>query len=155
MEKTVHMYENNFWKTTPLEDLSEEQWESLCDGCARCCLIKLENADTGEICTTNLACRYLDLQSCTCTQYGERTKLVPECVKLTPENLSEQFHYMPHSCAYRQIYENGELPQWHPLLNGGCEKMEEAGISITHFAVSESIIEDEDQMFDHIIDCDE
>ena len=149
------MVETRFWKTTPLDELSEAQWESLCDGCARCCLIKLENIDTGEICTTNLACRYLDLQECRCTQYGERTRLVPECVKLTPDNLAQQFHYMPQSCAYRRIYEGGDLPEWHPLLCGGREMMEEAGISITHFAVSETIIEDEDQMFDHILDCDE
>jgi len=149
------MSEPRFWKTLPLEQLSEEQWESLCDGCARCCLIKLENIDSGEICTTNLACRYLDLDHGHCTQYTERTTLVPECVKLTPQNLAEQFHYMPQSCAYRRVYETGDLPPWHPLLSGGREAMDEAGIGITHFAVSESTIEDEEQMFDHIIDCDE
>jgi len=149
------MADKHFWQSTPLAELDAQQWESLCDGCARCCLIKLENVDTGEICTTNLACRYLDLEGCRCSQYGERTRLVPECVKLTPDNLAEQFHYMPQSCAYRRIYESGELPEWHPLLSGGREAMEEAGISISHFAVSETIIEDEEQMFDHILDCDE
>ena len=149
------MTETRFWKTTPLQQLTVEQWESLCDGCARCCLIKLENVDTGEICTTNLACRYLDLQQGCCTQYEERTRLVPECVKLTPENLADQFHYMPQSCAYRLVYESGELPDWHPLLSGDRTAMDAAGISIRHFAVSETVIEDEDEMFDHIIDCDE
>jgi uncharacterized cysteine cluster protein YcgN (CxxCxxCC family) len=149
------MSESRFWKTIPLDQLSEEQWESLCDGCARCCLIKLENVDSGEICTTNLACRYLDLEHGGCTQYRERTTLVPECVKLTPDNLAEQFHYMPQSCAYRLVYETGDLPDWHPLVNGGREAMDEAGIGITHFAVSETVIEGEDQWFDHIIDCDD
>lgn len=149
------MSEDRFWEHTPLQELTETQWESLCDGCARCCLVKLENVDSGEICTTDLACRYLDIPGGACTRYSDRTSLVPECVKLTPENLAEQFHYMPQSCAYRLVYETGKLPPWHPLLSGGRQAMEEAGISIVHFAVSESSVEDEEQMFDHIIDCDE
>ena len=151
----THSRTKPFWKSKTLLDMTPDEWESLCDGCARCCLIKLENVDTGEICTTNLACRYLDLEQGHCTEYQERTRLVPECVKLTPDNLAEQFHYMPQSCAYRRVYETGDLPEWHPLLSGDRRAMEAAGISIRHYAVSETVITDEDEMFDHIIDCDE
>ncbi|MDH5183516.1 MAG: YcgN family cysteine cluster protein [Gammaproteobacteria bacterium] len=144
-----------FWQTTKLTEMTSQQWESLCDGCGRCCLIKLQDEDTEDICTTNVVCRYLDLNNCHCIEYKERTVLVPECVRLTPDNLQEQFHYMPQSCSYRVLYESGDLPEWHPLLTGSHEAMEEAGISIKMMAVSENEIEDEEQLFSHIIDCDE
>ncbi|MBD3669560.1 MAG: YcgN family cysteine cluster protein [Gammaproteobacteria bacterium] len=144
-----------FWKNTPLNEMTGEQWESLCDGCARCCLIKLEDEDSEEICTTSLACRYLDMQKQLCTCYEERTTLVPTCVKLTPDNIQDQFHFMPQTCAYRLIYEGQELPEWHPLLTGNRDLMQESGISIRHIAVSETVIETEEDMLDYIIDCDE
>lgn len=144
-----------FWKTTPLDQMSLEQWESLCDGCARCCLIKLEDEESGQICTTSLACRYLDLETSHCTCYAERTRLVPTCVKLTPDNISQQFHFMPQSCTYRLIYEGTELPDWHPLIAGDRQAMDEAGIGIRHLAVSETVVHNEDELADYIIDCDE
>ena len=149
------MKQKPFWSTTKLEDMTALQWESLCDGCGRCCLIKLQDEETEEICTTNVVCRYLDLNNCHCTEYTERTVLVPECVRLTPQNLSEQFHYMPQSCSYRVLYQSGELPDWHPLLTGSQAEMEEAGISVKMIAISETEIANEDELFAHIVDCDE
>lgn len=144
-----------FWQTTPLNEMTQQQWESLCDGCARCCLIKLQDEETEEICTTNVVCRYLDLENGHCTEYQARTTLVPECVRLTPENLQEQFHYMPQSCSYRVLYESGDLPDWHPLRTGSSDALQEAGISVSMIAISETEIENEEQLFAHIIDCDE
>lgn len=149
------MDKKHFWQTTKLEEMTPQQWESLCDGCARCCLIKLQDEDTEEICTTNVVCRYLELDNCHCTEYTERTVLVPECVSLTPDNLNDQFHYMPQSCSYRVLYETGNLPDWHPLLTGSHEAMLDAGISVRMMAISENEIEDEEQLFAHIVDCDE
>ncbi|MBD3610210.1 MAG: YcgN family cysteine cluster protein [Gammaproteobacteria bacterium] len=149
------MADKNFWKNISFNEFSPQQWESICDGCGRCCLIKLQDEETDQICTTNVACRYLDLENNHCTKYLERTTLVPSCVKLTPENLSEQFYYMPQSCSYRLLYETGDLPEWHPLKSGSHSQMNEMGISIQYLAVSEATIEDEEQLFDHIIDCEE
>lgn len=149
------MHKETFWQTTELAQMTTQQWESLCDGCGRCCLIKLQDEDTEEICTTNVVCRYLHLDNCHCTEYKERTVLVPECITLTADNLKDQFHYMPQSCSYRVLYETGNLPDWHPLITGSHEAMEEAGISVKMMAISENEIEDEEQLFDHIVDCDE
>lgn len=96
------MHADPFWTTTPLAEMSEEQWESLCDGCARCCLHKLQDAHTEKIYYTNIACRLLDSQSCRCTRYGERERLVEECVVIRPENLGE-LQWLPDTCAYRLV----------------------------------------------------
>ena len=89
-----------FWQTKSLTELTQDEWESLCDGCAQCCLAKIEDADTAEVHYTDVVCRYLDTDQCRCTQYARRTQLVPECVRLTPENL-DQLPWMPATCAYR------------------------------------------------------
>ena len=139
-----------FWKTKKLEELSHEQWESLCDRCAKCCLIKLEFEDTGELCYTHLVCRYYDEHDCTCTCYGERTVLVPTCVKLTPQNL-EALHYMPATCAYRLLFEGKNLPWWHPLVSGNPETVHGAGISIRGKVLCEDRVKAEDWE-EHIVD---
>ena len=144
-----------FWKDTPLAEMTREQWESICDGCCRCCLIKLQDEESEQICTTSVVCRYLDLESGHCTEYVNRTVLVPECVRLTPDNLQQQFYYMPQSCSYRVLYEHGDLPEWHPLRTGSATAMKQAGISILAMAISESELEDEEELFAHIIDCDD
>ena len=129
--------------------MSTAEWESLCDGCARCCLVKLENEDTGEVYYTDVACHLLDQQSCRCTAYSDRCRRVPACVKVTADNL-EELHWMPESCAYRLLYEGHDLPAWHPLVSGSSESVHSAGISVRYRAISEEEV-DEDDLEDHII----
>lgn len=142
---------SRFWEEKPLSQLSREQWESLCDGCARCCLIKLEDEDDGTLYTTSIACRYLDFEQCQCTRYDERSVLVPECLQVTPENAGE-LDWMPQSCAYRLLAEGRSLPDWHPLISGTRDSVFEAGIAICGFAVSEDEVEDETLWPEFIID---
>ena len=132
-----------FWQTKPLSEMSRTEWESLCDGCAKCCLHKLiddesedEAVDTDfieeneELHYTNVACQYLNDKKCECTVYLQRTKLVPSCVQLTQDNL-EQVFYMPTSCSYRRLAEGRGLASWHPLLNKGKKSaMHKAGMSV-------------------------
>ncbi len=136
-----------FWKYTPLQEMTREQWESLCDGCARCCLMKFIN-DAGELFYTSVACRYLDIDSCRCTCYEQRDIRVPGCVVVKPDNISD-LDWMPSSCAYRLVYEGRDLPDWHPLVSGKPESVHEAGISVRHFAISEERVDDPE---DWIID---
>lgn len=139
-----------WWETTPLSEMSEAQWESLCDGCAKCCLIKLEDEDTGEIAYTRLHCKLLDSGTCRCSNYEDRKKYVPDCVKLTPDNLAT-LRWMPRSCAYRLLYEGKPLRDWHPLVCGDPNQLHEDGNSIMGMTVSEETILDEDQL-DWIVD---
>lgn len=125
-----------FWKTTPLEKMTRPQWESLCDGCALCCLIRLEDEDTGEMVRSNVACRYLDQGTCKCTDYANRKTNVPDCWEITPQNI-HQIYWMPETCAYRLLYEGKELFDWHPLISGNPNSVHEAGISYLGEMVSE------------------
>lgn len=134
----------------PLDTLNGEEWESLCDGCARCCLIKLEDEETGERYTTSVACRYLDLEQCRCGVYGERTTRVPSCVRVTPENIAE-LDWMPQSCGYRLMAEGKGLADWHPLRSGDPESVHRDGISVRHFAISEEGIAEAD-LEDYLVD---
>jgi len=132
-----------FWENTALAQMTEQQWESVCDGCAKCCLNKFIDDETvvepsptahfqeGEkIHYTNIACGLLNTKTCSCSQYSQRTKLVPSCVKLTKDNLDEIF-FMPNSCSYRRLHEGRGLPSWHPLLNKGKKSaMHKAGMSV-------------------------
>src|SRR3954469_22029567 len=120
--------EGFFWKTKSLEEMSDAEWESLCDGCGRCCLNKLEDIDTGEIAWTDVACRLLEGESCRCRNYPKRQKLVPDCVQLTPESV-RNLSWLPPTCAYRLVAEGRELYWWHPLLSGDPSTVHQAGIS--------------------------
>lgn len=138
-----------FWTTTPLAEMSEEQWESLCDGCARCCLHKLQDAHTEKVYYTDIACRLLDEKSCRCTRYGERQRLVEECVVIRPENLGE-LQWLPDTCAYRLLAEGKPLYPWHPLVSGDPASVHLADISVRECTVSEDTVH-EDDYEDHII----
>lgn len=125
-----------FWKTKPLAAMSREEWESLCDGCGRCCLHKLREEETNALSFTNVACRLLDLETCRCSRYAERQRYVPDCVSLTPAALAE-IDWLPPSCAYRLLAEGKELAWWHPLVSGDPETVHTAGVSVRGRAVSE------------------
>ncbi|MBN9017305.1 MAG: YcgN family cysteine cluster protein [Rhizobiales bacterium] len=128
-----------FWKTKTLDAMTTEEWESLCDGCARCCLNKLEDWDTGEIVWTAIACELLDDESCRCSDYPNRTTRVPDCIPLDPDAV-RSLTWLPASCAYRLVSEGRDLYWWHPLVSGDAETVHEAGISVTGRTVSEADI---------------
>jgi len=137
-----------FWKTKTLPEMTREEWESLCDGCGRCCLNKLEDEDTGRFLYTRAACKLLDLESCRCTDYANRHARVPDCVALTPENVGS-LGWLPATCAYRLLEEGKNLQWWHPLVSGRTETVTEAGIAVTGEAYSEEGIT-VDELVDHL-----
>ncbi len=126
-----------FWETKTLEQMTAQEWESLCDGCARCCLIKLEDIDSGDVYFTQIVCELLDQQTCRCTHYAERSKRVPTCVTLTPDKTRE-LDWMPDTCAYRMLAEGKSLPEWHPLVSGTPASVIAAGVSVRGQVISET-----------------
>lgn len=125
-----------FWKTKRLDEMSAYEWEQLCDGCGRCCLVRLEDEESGQFFTTRLACRQLDIGQCKCSNYEKRHEIVADCIALTPENI-RGLDWIPESCAYRRLAEGRELAWWHPLVSGNAESVHEAGISVREQAISE------------------
>jgi len=123
--------------------MSLREWESLCDGCGRCCLRKLEDEDTAEIAYTDVACRLLDRESCRCTHYAQRLELVPDCVALTADDPTP-LSWMPSTCAYRLVAAGQALPDWHPLVSGSADSVHAAGISVRGRCVSEENIAEDD-----------
>ena len=142
-----------FWRRFPLEELTKPEWEALCDGCAKCCLVKLEDERTGEVAYTNVACRLLDLGTCRCGNYPLRRQLVKGCVVLTPENIEEVLHWMPATCAYRLVHDGRDLEPWHPLLSGDPMSVHRAGVSFLGRMVPEYEVP-EDDLPDFVIDED-
>jgi uncharacterized cysteine cluster protein YcgN (CxxCxxCC family) len=125
----------NFWEK-PLADLSREEWEALCDGCGKCCLHKLEDADTGEVHATSVACKLLDTHSARCTNYRGRRAFVPDCIRLSANNVA-RMGWLPKTCAYRLRAEGKPLFDWHPLISGDPESVHRAGISVRGWTISE------------------
>lgn len=125
-----------FWKTKILSEMTQEEWESLCDGCAQCCRHKLQDEDTGFVYQTNVACRLLDIESCCCIDYQNRSRLVPTCSVMTPD-LAGSLTWLPETCAYRRLAVGKNLEWWHPLVSGDHRIVHELGISIREKTVSE------------------
>jgi uncharacterized cysteine cluster protein YcgN (CxxCxxCC family) len=141
-----------FWDL-PLQRLTPAEWEALCDGCGRCCLHKLEDADTGEVAFTNVACRLLDGATCRCSQYAIRKSIVPDCVVLTPGTVKDVAYWLPQTCAYRLRHYGQRLFDWHPLISGDPDSVHRAGISVQGRIVPEYEI-DVDDLEDYVIDED-
>jgi uncharacterized cysteine cluster protein YcgN (CxxCxxCC family) len=139
-----------FWRVKTLDEMTTQEWESLCDGCARCCLVKLEDEDTGEIHFTDLGCTLLDGKTCRCSNYPDRQRKVPDCVKLTPDAV-RSLSWLPVTCAYRVLAEGGDLAWWHPLVSGSPDTVHEAGVSVRgRLAASEDDVPTE-AWLDHIV----
>ncbi|SMX40399.1 YcgN family cysteine cluster protein [Maliponia aquimaris] len=140
-----------FWERKRLQDMSEREWEALCDGCGKCCLNKLEDEDTGEVALTRVSCRLFDDSTCRCAQYEIRHQFVPECIVLRPSNIAKNLYWMPETCAYKLLWNGEPLADWHPLISGDAETVHAAGVSMRDATVPEFEI-DEDDWEDHIIE---
>lgn len=138
-----------FWRHLSFEQMNQQQWESLCDGCGKCCLHKLEDEDSGDIFYTAVACQYLT-DDCRCRCYGERTRKVEACLQLRPENLAT-VNWLPSTCAYRLLAEGKPLPQWHPLISGDSQSVHRAGASVKGRVIDELAVNIDD-LEDYIVD---
>ncbi len=128
-----------FWRTKTLDQLTDDEWERLCDGCGKCCLHKIEDEDTSELLYTRVACRLLDIARCQCTDYDRRFVQVPDCLAIRQH--LDKVHWLPETCAYRVLAEGHDLPSWHPLRSGDPEAVHHLGISIRDFALREQDVE--------------
>jgi uncharacterized cysteine cluster protein YcgN (CxxCxxCC family) len=133
----------SFWLEKSLSELTAEEWESLCDGCGKCCLHKLQDEDTEELFFTSIACSKLDLEKCRCSVYETRLEHVPMCLDLSPDNIDE-VEWLPNSCAYRLVGEGKALPSWHHLVSGSKRTVHEAQMSVKDRAISEADVDDDD-----------
>jgi uncharacterized cysteine cluster protein YcgN (CxxCxxCC family) len=141
-----------FWKTKTLEEMSAAEWESLCDGCGKCCLSKLEDEDTGEIYFTSVGCRLFNAKTCRCRDYENRLSVVSDCVRLTPQNV-RTIKWLPSTCAYRLVAEGRDLYPWHPLISGNKNSVHKAGASVRgRVTASEAEMREPEDYFDHMLD---
>jgi len=141
-----------FWKTRSLEEMTPQEWESLCDGCGKCCLAKLEDEDTGGIYFTTVGCRLFDADLCRCTDYEHRQARVADCIRLTPENV-RTIPWLPMTCAYRLVAEGRDLPPWHHLISGSRDTIHQAGKSMQgRVTALETDLAEPEEYFDHLIE---
>ena len=138
-----------FWEVKALDKMSLQEWEYLCDGCGKCCLHKLQCEETDEIFYTDVACRYLDRQTCRCTDYSGRLENVPSCLNLEAKDISK-FEWLPLTCAYRLVASEQPLPNWHPLISGVSESIHKQGVSVSGRCVAEQDVLSED-LEEHIV----
>jgi len=139
-----------FWQTKSLTEMTVAEWESLCDGCGLCCLVRFEDEVTGEVVPTRVACKLFDAERCRCTDYADRERHVPDCIKLTPGNVST-LKWMPPSCAYRRLDEGKSLPRWHPLITGDPATVHAAGVSVRGQTISETCLDDPEDALDFVV----
>lgn len=139
----------NFWEEKTLAQMTSKEWESLCDGCARCCMLKLEDQDSGEVHYTGLVCDLLDLDTCRCRRYPQRHELVPDCIEFDAD-LAATLRWLPGSCAYRRLAEGRGLAEWHPLVSGRSESVHEAGISVRGRVLHASRVHEDEHML-HVV----
>ncbi len=149
--ETERMSQQVFWKSRKLHEMTPEQWESVCDGCGKCCLHKLQDEDTEEMAYTCIACQYLDHQTGRCQVYSERQKHVPDCLDLSVDNLGEVVTWLPDTCSYRLLYQGEELPEWHHLVSGDTDTIHRCHMSVLGKVVSENDVDEEDWL-DYRID---
>jgi hypothetical protein len=135
--------EPEYWRNKKLQEMSVAEWEALCDGCGRCCLVKLEDIDTEELHYTDVACRLFDAETCRCADYANRLNRVPDCVGLTPRTL-EKIEWLPPTCAYKLLFDGKDLYWWHPLISGTFETVLRAGVSVRGRTVSELVVGDDE-----------
>ncbi len=128
---------DEFWKRKSLADMTGAEWELLCDGCALCCLQKIEDEDTGDVYFTDVACRLLDVETCRCKDYAARAREVADCMVLRAEK-PEALRWLPATCAYRLLDAGQDLPEWHPLITGDPNSVHEVDISAQGKMISES-----------------
>lgn len=143
------MAKADWWHEKSLAELDDREWEALCDGCAKCCLHKLEDEDDGEVYYTKVRCRYLDEQTCSCSDYSKRTLLMPNCIDLRTTDWSD-IDWLPSTCAYRLRSHNLPLPPWHPLISGSRETVHRDGVSIRGRAISDEYVHP-DGFEEHIV----
>lgn len=136
-----------FWQTKKLTQMTRQEWESLCDGCGKCCLHKLEDEDSGIVYYSEVACRFMDHDTCRCAKYSERRRYVPHCVVISPDNVG-MIDWMPSSCAYRRLAEGKGLADWHPLVSGSADSVIKAGMSVSGRVVGEKEAGD---LEDHLV----
>lgn len=136
-----------FWRRKRLTEMTVAEWESLCDGCGLCCLVRFEEEETGLVTPTRVHCKLFDAGACACSDYANRQQYVPDCVKLTPNNVA-RLGWMPKSCAYRRIHEGRDLAWWHPLVSGDPESVHRAGVSVRGQTISESVLADPEDALD-------
>lgn len=137
-----------FWRTKRLGEMTPAEWESLCDGCGLCCLVRFEDEESGDIIPTRVHCRLFNPETCRCNDYANRKATVPDCIKLTPGNI-EALQWMPKSCAYRRIHEGRDLAAWHPLISGDPESVHRAGVSVRGQTFSEAELDDPEDALDY------
>lgn len=141
-----------FWEDKSLAELDDAEWEALCDGCGQCCLHKLQDANTGQVAITSIACALLDIKTCRCRNYPERTRLVPDCVDLRRRDLAEYLAWLPKTCAYRLRAQGQDLPPWHPLVSGDQTLMKATGRTVSAYAQKLTALKATETLQDYVVE---